>query len=528
MQGATPADRVGSRLGRHRLTDLLHSTSARAVYRAEEEDTGRLVLLMVLDDQVAAHPLVQERFELRMRQAADVLERHLVPLRSWGVVDGLLCAELGVLAGTGLRTLLEHEPLTPARAVAVLGDLAEAVDAAHSRGLAHLGLSPTVVVVGGDRTARLTDLGLSALLAEVGVLPDPADRSYRSPDQPPQVDPASSAAAALDVWALAALLHDCLTGIGPAAGPVRVPPRLATLVHRGVRGHRWTAATELARAAAAALADGDPAVVLRPRAVPLPEDVPPGPGRSWDDGGDLDATAYRSALPPTPPPAPGARRPARAAAWSAPVPGAVPGSPASGPSGPERPGPGPAPVTSAASAGGDLTPRRRGGAVAAGRARPSRVPLVALVLVALALLTTLAVGWLLVHPLSGAAPVPSGVPTASAPTPGSGPGTAASPAGDPGTEGPGAPPPLPAGATVCEPGGGPVGGLSGSAAGSSRTSCGFAEATRAGLGAEQDPFAVEEIEVTSPVTGEDYRLSCSAEDALITCTGGEAAVVLVW
>lgn len=498
MQRATPADRVGSRLGRHRLTGLLHTTSARTVYRAEEEGTGRLVLVMVVDEQVAAHPVVAERFDLRMRQAADVLERHLVPLRNWGVVDGLLCTEVGVLAGTGLRTVLEHAPLTPERAVAVLDDLADAVDAAHSRGLAHLGLCPGVVVVGADQTARLTDLGLSTLLAEAGIPPDPADRSYRSPDQPEQVDPTTTAAAALDVWSLNALLHDSLTGTGPAARPVQVPPRLATLVHRGVRGHRWTAATELARAARAALADEDPAVVLRPRAVPLPGDVPPTPAsRGRDGAGDVDTTAVRTALPPAPP-----------AVGTTPVPGA---SPASAP---------PAPTSASSAPRADAPPRRPGGAVAAGRARRSRAPLVALALVALALLTMLALGWLLVDPLGGAAPTPSGVVPGSPATAGT------DPPSDP--AGAAAPPPLPAGATVCEPVGGPLGGLSGSAAGSARTSCGFAEATRAGLGGQPDPSSVDQVTVTSPVTGEDYDLTCSTGGALITCTGGEDAVVLLW
>ncbi|MVA75327.1 hypothetical protein GC722_04685 [Auraticoccus sp. F435] len=513
MQPATPAGRrVGTRLGSSRLTDLLHETSARAIYRAEEPG-GSVALVMVLSEQVAAHPVVRSRFSSWMARGAGVLERHLVPLRRWGEVDGLLCAELGVLSGTGLATLLEHQPLPPARALALLEDLAAAVDAAHSRGVAHLALSPTTVVVGHDEVARVTDLGLGALLAEAGVAPDAPELAYRAPWLTGPVDPAGPAATAADLWSLAALLHDALTGVGPAAAPAAVPAALVQLLRQrlGPRPAGSQTAAELARAARAAMAAGGPPVPLPPRSEPDPE-----------------ATALRSALhgPGPARPAvpvrtpPGTTTPATSASGvtrplTAPTPPAgPPAPPQQHPAPPQQP---------------PVPPQQRQQPPSTIRAAPRRRSLVPVVALLLALLAVVATGvflWLLFDPPGR----PGGTAGTAAPRTTQQP----SPQGTDGEEPrspsatPRATPALPAGAVVCEPAGGPAGGLRGSAAGTPRTSCPFAEETRQQLARTPDPFAAQQVEATSPVTRQTYTLSCDSADGLITCTGGDDAVVLVW
>ncbi|WP_408608916.1 protein kinase domain-containing protein, partial [Desertihabitans aurantiacus] len=224
MAGQQPAmPHAGGWLGRHLLTDLLHQTAHRSIFRAVEDGDGRVGLLLVLDPRLSAVPHLPAVFDARMRQAAGVLERHVVALRHWDETDGLLHAELGVVAGTGLRTLLEHEPMPVPHALDLAARLADALEAAHARGLPHLGMSPSTVVVDPQGRPVLTDLGVAAALVQAGVRPDPDEARWVAPEV---LDGALAggwtprAGQRADVWSLAALLHDCLTGLGAAARPL--------------------------------------------------------------------------------------------------------------------------------------------------------------------------------------------------------------------------------------------------------------------------------------------------------------------
>lgn len=88
---------------------------------------------------------------------------------------------------------------------------------------------------------------------------------------------------------------------------------------------------------------------------------------------------------------------------------------------------------------------------------------------------------------------------------------------------------LPAGAQPCPTVGGPAGGFGRSAAGSPATSCQFAEQVRQAYGAS-GPAGREarKVVAVSPVTGQSYTMSCAANGGLVTCVGGDDAVVYVY
>lgn len=88
---------------------------------------------------------------------------------------------------------------------------------------------------------------------------------------------------------------------------------------------------------------------------------------------------------------------------------------------------------------------------------------------------------------------------------------------------------LPAGAQQCPTVGGPAAGFSRSAAGSPATSCQFAEQVRQAYGASGPASSqARQIVAVSPVTGQSYTMSCAANGGLVTCTGGDDAVVYVY
>ncbi len=88
---------------------------------------------------------------------------------------------------------------------------------------------------------------------------------------------------------------------------------------------------------------------------------------------------------------------------------------------------------------------------------------------------------------------------------------------------------LPEGAQVCPTVAGPAGSFTQSAVGTSDTSCPFAEQVRLAYGASGPASSTpRQIDAVSPVTGQSYNMTCAADGRLITCTGGDGAVVYVY
>lgn len=88
---------------------------------------------------------------------------------------------------------------------------------------------------------------------------------------------------------------------------------------------------------------------------------------------------------------------------------------------------------------------------------------------------------------------------------------------------------LPEGAHACPTTAGPAGGLSQSAVGSAATSCQFAEQVRLAYGASGPAGpAPRQVSAVSPVTGQSYTMTCSADGGLVVCRGGDDAVVYLY
>ncbi|OYD68683.1 hypothetical protein [Rhodococcus sp. OK302] len=86
---------------------------------------------------------------------------------------------------------------------------------------------------------------------------------------------------------------------------------------------------------------------------------------------------------------------------------------------------------------------------------------------------------------------------------------------------------FPAGASACPGSGAVSGGYRESAIGSTNTSCGFAEAVRSAYGNAGVQGQAKTVDARSPVTGKEYRMTCSSAGGIVTCSGGDGAVVLL-
>lgn len=103
------------------------------VYEAYDTGKDRVVALKLLSQELAQDPAYQVRFRRESQAAAKLAEPHVIPIHDWGVIDGVLFIDMRLVPGNDLRTVLRGGgPMSPDRAVAVVEQIAAALDAAHA------------------------------------------------------------------------------------------------------------------------------------------------------------------------------------------------------------------------------------------------------------------------------------------------------------------------------------------------------------------------------------------------------------
>jgi streptogramin lyase/predicted Ser/Thr protein kinase len=248
---------IGSELAGYRIDSLIARGGMGVVYRATHLALQRPVALKVIARELADREGFRERFLGESRLAARLDHPAVVPVYDSREVDGELIVAMRFVAGGDLRKLLDREgALEPRRALALLGQVAEALDAAHAAGIVHRDVKPHNVLVEGER-AYLTDFGLAKALDESGVQPSGASvvgtAEYMSPEQwrGGAVGPAA------DIYSLGCVLYEALTGIPPfargeAETEPEIPAGLEEVIERAVAkdpGDRYPDAGTLIAAA---------------------------------------------------------------------------------------------------------------------------------------------------------------------------------------------------------------------------------------------------------------------------------------
>ncbi len=306
----------GTRLGGYRIESLLGRGGMGEVYRATDERLGRTVALKLVNEQVAERPGIRERFLAESRLAASLDHPNIVPIYEAGEADGRLYLAMRYVAGSDLEQLIRSGgALSPERAVALLSGIAEALDAAHDRGLVHRDVKPSNILVArterGGEHAYLGDFGLvkhlgsEAGLTVSGQLLGSVD--YVAPEQV-EGRPIDGR---VDVYSLACVLYTALTGAvpyprqtdmatlwahvqSPPPRPSAVDPALAAfdpVIARGMakdETERTASAGGLLRdAAGAAAAPRNDSPSPAPTGLVRPGRV----GRTWQAGGVVAVSA---------------------------------------------------------------------------------------------------------------------------------------------------------------------------------------------------------------------------------------------
>ncbi|HEX3240678.1 MAG TPA: serine/threonine-protein kinase [Solirubrobacterales bacterium] len=229
---------IGSTLAGYRIDDQIARGGMGVVYRATHLGLERQVALKVIARELADREGFRERFLRESRLAARLDHPAVVPIYDSREVDGELIVAMRLVPGGDLRKLIDREgPLEPRRAVALLSQVAEALDAAHAAGIVHRDVKPHNVLVDGER-AYLSDFGLAKALDASGVASGASvvgTAEYMSPEQWRGGDVGPAA----DVYSLGCVLYEALTGIPPFARKEadtepEIPAGLDGVIERGV------------------------------------------------------------------------------------------------------------------------------------------------------------------------------------------------------------------------------------------------------------------------------------------------------
>jgi hypothetical protein len=197
--------------GQLSIGDLLGAGGFAAVFRAHDPVLQRDVAIKVIDVSRTAGD-AERRFLDEARLVATVEHPHIVPLYSAEVRDGLICLTMRLIPGDSLAARMAREgALAPADAARIAGEVADALAAAHARGIVHRDIKPENILLDSNGHAVVTDFGISLLTGRIterqaGVMI--GTPQYVSPEQ--ALGDAVDGRA--DVYSLGIVLYEMLAG----------------------------------------------------------------------------------------------------------------------------------------------------------------------------------------------------------------------------------------------------------------------------------------------------------------------------
>jgi len=227
-------------LGGYRIEDLIGMGGMAIVYRAEQLSLGRKVALKFLAPKLSLDEAFRERFRREGKHVAALDHPNVVTIYDSGEADGRLYLAMRLVEGTTLADDMHSAPLSAERTLRLLGPIADALDTAHALGLVHRDVKPQNILLSRSDHPYLADFGVAKAIAGVttgltatgGFI---GSIHYASPEQILGQTPT----AASDVYALTAVLYQCLAGQVPYpldtdvavihAHVVQPPPRVSVL-----------------------------------------------------------------------------------------------------------------------------------------------------------------------------------------------------------------------------------------------------------------------------------------------------------
>lgn len=215
MSGVGGSATSGPHFGHYLLHEVIGTGGMGQVARATDTQLGRDVALKVMHPSTAADDEYRARFKREAAIVARLTDPHVIPIHGYGEIDGRLYLDMRLVEGRNLAQLLDRGQLEVSRSLDILSQIADALDSAHRAGLVHRDVKPSNILVDPKGFAYLVDFGIASSvthqdLTVTGQIVGSA--SYMAPER---LQSGAHADARSDVYSLACVLYQALTGSKP-------------------------------------------------------------------------------------------------------------------------------------------------------------------------------------------------------------------------------------------------------------------------------------------------------------------------
>ena len=225
----------GQIFSHYRILEQLGQGGQATAYKAEDMRLQRLVVIKTLLPELAATDTARRRFEREARLASALDHPNICAIYDIGETEGLCYIVMPYIAGPTLKQVIQQnsgaKPLAVNSALSIALQIADALSAAHARGIVHRDIKPSNIIVNEQGQVKVLDFGLAKMIdgdglannslhdksmTEIGV--PYGTMGYGSPEQATgeRVDHRT------DVFSLGVLLYEMLTGQQPFTGRNRI------------------------------------------------------------------------------------------------------------------------------------------------------------------------------------------------------------------------------------------------------------------------------------------------------------------
>jgi hypothetical protein len=210
------ADLIGKTIGQYEIVEKIGVGGMATVYKAYQSSINRYVAVKILPTQFVHDPNFVKRFTQEAKAIAALEHPHILPVYDFGTQEGLTYMVMRYIEGGTLADLM-GQPMPNERIVGIVGNMAKALDYAHSQGVVHRDIKPSNILMDKHGEALLTDFGIAKVMQDTGgtkltgagsILGTP---EYMSPEQAEGV----SVDHRSDLYSLGVVLYELLTGQPP-------------------------------------------------------------------------------------------------------------------------------------------------------------------------------------------------------------------------------------------------------------------------------------------------------------------------